>query len=94
MANDADKVCAVVKCPPLKVASGDFVGMTIAQLRKDKRVRDEAEVADGAPPTVSKDRGKTFYPPEHFDKDITDGEQYIVKDQDVVEFARGSSTKG
>ena len=86
-ANDGaeGKVCAVIKCPPLKAASADYVGKTISELRKDGDLKDAIEMADGAPATVSKDRGQSFKPVE---------ENYTVENQDVVEFGRGSSTKG
>jgi len=80
------ETCAVVKCPPLQpIAAPDFVGMTIAKLRKDDRVKDKLEVAEGAPATVSKDHGLTYGPVS---------EDYEIEKQDVVEFTRGSSTKG
>lgn len=77
------KVCAVIKSPPLKSASADYVGKTISELRSE--LKDDLEIADGAPVTVSKDRGQTFKPTN---------EKYVVENQDVVEFGRGSSTKG
>jgi hypothetical protein len=80
--NDA-KVCAVIKSPPLKLASSDYVGKTIADLRSS--LKEDLEIADGAPATISKDRGQTFKPTN---------EKYVVENQDVVEFGRGSSTKG
>lgn len=80
-----NKVCAVIKSPPLKDASPDYVGKTIAEIRADSGTREKLEIADGAPATVSKDRGQTFKPAS---------EKYVVENQDVVEFGRGSSTKG
>jgi hypothetical protein len=84
--SDSDaKVCAVIKSPPLKLASSDYVGKTIADLRSS--LKEDLEIADGAPATVSKDRGQTYKAP-------VGGEKYVIENQDVVEFGRGSSTKG
>lgn len=76
-------VCAVIKSPPLKSASPNYVGKTISELRS--LLKDELEIPENAPATVSKDRGKTFNPVD---------EEYVVSNQDVVEFGRKSSSKG
>jgi hypothetical protein len=90
MGNENKAVCATIKCPPLREASSDFVGKTIKEARNLKlsdgtTLKDKLEIADGASVTVSTDGGETY-------KAANDN--HIIGDKEVVEFGRGSSTKG
>ena len=76
-------VCATIKCPPLREASSDFVGKSVRDVRAS--LKDKLEIADGASVTVSVDGGETYK---------ATNDSYIIGDKDVVEFGRGSSTKG
>ena len=74
---------ATIKCPPLKKAGPEFVGKKIKEVRA--MMKDDLEIADNAPATVSKDKGDSY--------DSID-ENYVIKAGDFIEFGRGSSTKG
>ena len=75
--------CAVVHCPPLKTSSSDFIGLKISKVRSV--LEETLEIPPGATVSVSKDGGK------HYEKVNDD---YIIQNQDHVEFGRGSSRKG
>lgn len=83
--NAANKknVCATIKCPPLREASADFVGMTVRDVRE--KLKDKLEIADGATVTVSTDGGETYG---------ATNDSRVIADGEVIEFGRGSSTKG
>lgn len=76
-------VCATIKCPPLREASSDYVGKTVKEVRAS--LKDKLEIADGATVTVSTDGGETYK---------ATNDNHVIGDKEVVEFGRGSSTKG
>jgi molybdopterin converting factor small subunit len=82
MANEK-KVCATIKCPPLREAGADFVGKTVGEVRA--MLKDKLEIADGATVTSSVNGGDTF---------SATNDNHVIADGEVVEFGRGSSTKG
>lgn len=75
--------CAVIHCPPLKTSSKDFVGLSIKKVRE--ALGTQLEIPGSSPVSVSKDGGK------HYEK-VND--EYVINDQDHVEFGRSSSRKG
>ena len=82
MANES--VCATIKCPPIKRSGEEYVGKTIRQIRS--MLKDALEIADGAPVSLSTDGGETF-------TNVGD-ENHVIQDKEIVEFGRGSSSKG
>jgi len=82
MANE--NVCATIKCPPLRESGSEFVGKTIREVRS--MLKDKLEIADGSAVSVSTDDGETY-------KNV-DSENHVIQDKEIVEFGRGSSSKG
>lgn len=79
--NKEPKVC--IKCPPIKKVSKEYIGKTVAEVRKE--LGRDLEIPRDAPAVVSQDCGKTF---------ANVNENYKLQEWDVLEFGRTSAVKG
>lgn len=83
MSKDDKKKEVCIKCPPLKKVGDKWIGMTVAEVRKELGAG--LEVPNGAPAVISHDCGKTF-------KNVD--ENHKLEAWDVLEFGRTSAVKG